>query len=73
MKIEALGRKATIYTADMASDTDVSALTKKIIDDGHDINILVNCAGITTRHPAHEYPKKDWDQVRVANFLNFTH
>lgn len=62
-KITSLGRKATIYTADLASDTEVSGLTKKILDDGHDVNILVTCAGIQRRHPSHLFPKKDWDEV----------
>lgn len=35
--IERLGRKATIYVADLASATDVGGLTKRVLDDGHDI------------------------------------
>ena len=65
-KIESLGRKGTIYTADLASDTEVSALTSKILGDGHDIDILVTCAGIQRRHPAHIFPKSDWDEVKAA-------
>lgn len=62
-KIEALGRKATIFTADLASDEEVSGLTQKVLDAGHDIDILVTCAGIQRRHPSHLFPKKDWDEV----------
>ncbi|KFY88559.1 hypothetical protein V500_06278 [Pseudogymnoascus sp. VKM F-4518 (FW-2643)] len=66
-KIESLGRKATIYTADLASATEVAALTKKILHDGHDIDLLVTCAGIQIRHPAHLFPQNDWDAVLQVN------
>jgi 2-deoxy-D-gluconate 3-dehydrogenase len=62
-EIEKLGRKATIYTCDQASQPEVSGVTKRILGDGHDISILVTCAGIQRRHPAHEFPQSDWDEV----------
>lgn len=46
-----LGRKATIVTADLASASDVASLTKRVLDAGHDIDVLVNCGGIQRRHP----------------------
>ncbi|KAH8887609.1 2-deoxy-D-gluconate 3-dehydrogenase [Thozetella sp. PMI_491] len=66
-KIEALGRKATVYTADLSSQAEVEGLTKRILDDGHDIDILVTCAGIQRRHPAHQFPMSDWDEVLQVN------
>ncbi|PWY85995.1 2-deoxy-D-gluconate 3-dehydrogenase, partial [Aspergillus heteromorphus CBS 117.55] len=65
--IESLGRKATIYHADLSSRESVSALTPTILSDGHDINILVNCAGIQRRHPSHLFPDTDWDEVLQTN------
>lgn len=62
-QIESLGRKATIVTADLASRQDVSSLVAKVINDGHDIDILLNCAGIQRRHPSHVFPDEDWDEV----------
>lgn len=49
--VEKLGRKASIVTADLASASDVAGLTKRVLDAGHDIDILVNCGGIQRRHP----------------------
>jgi len=65
--IEALGRKATIYTADLASQAEVAALTPAILGDGHKIHILVNCAGIQRRHPSHQFPDNDWNEVLQVN------
>jgi NAD(P)-dependent dehydrogenase (short-subunit alcohol dehydrogenase family) len=61
--IEKLGRRATVYHANLASSKDMSGLVKRITDDGHDINILVNCGGIQRRHPAHQFPDEDWNEV----------
>ena len=62
--IEAVGRKAVIYTADLASQNDVAALTPAILKDGYKIHILVNCAGIQRRHPSAQFPDDDWNEVR---------
>lgn len=42
-QIEKLGRKATIYTADLMVRDQLRGLVKRILADGHDIDILVNC------------------------------
>ncbi|KAK4541326.1 hypothetical protein LTR36_008084 [Oleoguttula mirabilis] len=66
-EIEKLGRKATIYQADLGSKDQLRGLVKKVLADGHDIDILVNCGGIQRRHPAHEFPDSDWDEVLQVN------
>ncbi|GAP89590.1 putative 2-deoxy-D-gluconate 3-dehydrogenase [Rosellinia necatrix] len=66
-KIEALGRKAFVYTADMGAQEQVEGLAKRILDDGHDPDILVTSAGIQRRHPAHEFPMSDWNDVLQVN------
>ncbi|KAH0425137.1 2-deoxy-D-gluconate 3-dehydrogenase [Colletotrichum camelliae] len=66
-QVEALGRKATIYTADLSNQEQVEGLTQRILADGHDVSILVTCAGIQRRHPAHKFPMGDWDEVLQVN------
>lgn len=65
--VQALGRKATIYTADLSSQESVKALTPKVLKGGHRIDILVNCAGIQKRHPSHLFPDEDWNEVLQVN------
>ncbi|KAL3420266.1 2-dehydro-3-deoxy-D-gluconate 5-dehydrogenase 1 [Phlyctema vagabunda] len=65
--IQALGRKAIIYTADLSSQEEVARLTPSIVQDGHKIQILVNCAGIQRRHPSHKFPDADWNEVIQVN------
>ncbi|TGO21783.1 hypothetical protein BPAE_0201g00210 [Botrytis paeoniae] len=65
--VEALGRKAPIYTADLASQEEVAGITSTVLKDGHSIHILVNCAGIQRRHPSHEFPDNDWNEVIQVN------
>lgn len=66
-QVLALGRRCTIYSADLASQSDVSSLTSRILTDGHDPSILITSAGIQRRHPSHEFPQADWDEVLQVN------
>ncbi|KAK4133470.1 NAD(P)-binding protein [Trichocladium antarcticum] len=65
--IQALGRHAAIYTADLSAQDDVAKLVPRILADGHQIRILVNCAGIQKRHPAEDFPDSDFNQVIQVN------
>jgi 2-dehydro-3-deoxy-D-gluconate 5-dehydrogenase len=63
-QIEALGRKVSVYTADLSSPEDVRAVVPKVLADGHQIRILINCAGIQIRHPCDQFPDDDFNKVR---------
>lgn len=52
-----------VYTADLASQEEVAALTTAILKDGYKIHILINCAGIQRRHPSAQFPDNDWNEV----------
>jgi 2-deoxy-D-gluconate 3-dehydrogenase len=65
-EIRALGRSATIYTADLAHRDQIKGLVKAVLADGHDISILINCGGVQRRHPAEQFPDEDWDEVRIS-------
>ncbi|THW30157.1 putative 2-deoxy-D-gluconate 3-dehydrogenase [Aureobasidium pullulans] len=66
-QIEKLGRKVTIYEADLANHDQIKGLIKRIVSDGHDVSILVNCGGIQRRHPPHTFPDEDWNEVLQVN------
>jgi 2-deoxy-D-gluconate 3-dehydrogenase len=68
--IEKLGRKATIYVADLSSNDSVGHLVPSILKDGHKIHILLNCGGIQKRHPAHQFPDEDWAAVLQVNLTS---
>ncbi|KAK6208796.1 2-deoxy-D-gluconate 3-dehydrogenase [Colletotrichum tabaci] len=65
--VEKLGRRAQIYTADLSSQESVAALVPKVLQDGHQIRILVNCAGIQKRHPCEKFPDDDFNAVIQVN------
>ncbi|KAF5620148.1 2-dehydropantoate 2-reductase [Fusarium sp. NRRL 52700] len=67
MLIEALGQQAFVYTADLSNQEQVENLSKRILADGHQVSILITCAGIQRRHPAHRFPMSDWDEVLQVN------
>lgn len=62
--VERLGRRACVYAADMASPEQVSALTPRVLADGHEVRILVTCAGIQRQHPCAAFPDGDFADVR---------
>lgn len=64
-----LGRKAQIYTADLSSQESVAALVPKVLKDGHQIRILVNCAGIQKRHPCEKFPDDDFNAVSHSHIV----
>lgn len=65
--VEKLGRKATIHIADLASQEAVASLVPKITSSGQNIDILLNCGGIQRRHPSHQFPDNDWNEVLQVN------
>jgi 2-dehydro-3-deoxy-D-gluconate 5-dehydrogenase len=69
--IQSLGRGATVYEADLASQTSVSSLAHRILhDDKHDVSILVTSAGIQRRHPSAQFPLDDWSEVLQVNLTS---
>ena len=66
-KIIALGRKCTITTADLSDRSSVSKIIPDLVSAGHSMDILLTCAGIQKRHPAHQFPDSDWDAVLQVN------
>lgn len=65
--VESLGRKAQIYTADLSSQESIKELIPKVLADGHEIHILLNCGGIQRRHAPHVFPDSDWSEVLQTN------
>lgn len=65
--VEKLGKKCQIYTADLASPSEVEKLVAKILADKHQIDILVNCAGVQSRHTPHQFPSDEWNRVIQVN------
>ena len=65
--MQKLGRKATIITADLADNASVAKIVPELAKAGHDMHILVTCAGIQRRHPAHQFPDSDWNEVLQVN------
>ncbi|KAI1295172.1 hypothetical protein F5Y03DRAFT_309276 [Xylaria venustula] len=65
--IEALGRKVHVYTTDLSSQSDVASLVPRILSDGHEIRILINCAGIQIRHACEDFPDADFNAVLQVN------
>ncbi|RMD40294.1 hypothetical protein DV735_g4824, partial [Chaetothyriales sp. CBS 134920] len=62
-----LGRKATIYEAELSDQLAVAKIVPDLVKAGHDMQILLTCAGVQRRHDAHEFPDEDWNFVLQVN------
>jgi 2-deoxy-D-gluconate 3-dehydrogenase len=66
-RIEALGRRAIVITADVSDRTALPGVIEKTISAFGRIDILVNNAGIIRRTPAAEHSYADWQEVLDVN------
>lgn len=68
-QIEALGWRFEHLACDLAeaSVEELAALVDGAIDLLGRLDILLNAAGTTQRHPVLEYPEEDWDTVMTVN------
>ncbi|MCD6520663.1 MAG: 2-dehydro-3-deoxy-D-gluconate 5-dehydrogenase KduD [Anaerolineae bacterium] len=68
-QIKALGRRFLHLPCDLAkaSVAELEGLIEKTVEAFGRLDILLNAAGTTARHPVLEYPEEDWDKVIQVN------
>jgi 2-dehydro-3-deoxy-D-gluconate 5-dehydrogenase len=62
-EVRAVGRAFHPYTCDLGDRRALHRFVEQVHADGHQIDILLNNAGIIPRRPAAEHPDEIWDQV----------
>lgn len=65
--VNRLGRKAWIHVAELSDRTAIKGIIPALTSQGIKPEILLNCAGVQRRHPSHEFPDEDWDEVGTTN------
>jgi NAD(P)-dependent dehydrogenase (short-subunit alcohol dehydrogenase family) len=70
-EVEALGRRAVRVTADVSERESLSAALQKTLAEVGQVDILVNCAGITKRTPTLDVTDEEWSRIIETN-LNGT-
>ncbi|KAJ5923800.1 2-deoxy-D-gluconate 3-dehydrogenase [Penicillium verhagenii] len=68
--INRLGRKAFIHVAELSDRQAVKGIVPAVVAQGSKPDILLNCAGIQRRHPSHQFPDEDWDEVLEINLTS---
>jgi 2-deoxy-D-gluconate 3-dehydrogenase len=66
-EIQKLGRNFKAYRADFSDRDSLYAFIKKVKDENHVIDILINNAGTIMRAPAAEHTDEQWDKVLAVN------
>ena len=62
-----LGRNALALQVDVSQAASVHRMVAQATEAFGSIDILVNAAGITIRHPSEAYPEEDWEKVLDVN------
>src|SRR5437588_942222 len=65
--IEGHGRRGIAVGADVGNEDDVVRLVSRACEELHDVDLLVNNAGIENHVPLLEMPLKDWERVVRTN------
>jgi 2-deoxy-D-gluconate 3-dehydrogenase len=68
-QVMALGRRFLHLPCDLAKATvaELNDLVRRAVEGMGRLDILVNAAGTTSRHPSLEYPEDEWDMVMQVN------
>src|SRR5690625_110698 len=66
-EIESLGVKAHVVRCDIANPADIDTVVQEALDKFEKIDILINNAGLTKKHPAEDFPLEDWNQIIQVN------
>ncbi len=68
-RVQALGRRFEHLPCDLttASVAELEGLVARAVVTFGRLDILVNAAGTTARHPVLDYPEDDWDRVMTVN------
>lgn len=69
--IQAAGRKALIYPADVSKKADIEKVVDDVAAQWGRIDILVNNAGVDAARPAIDYTEEDWDFVLDVNLKGY--
>jgi 2-dehydro-3-deoxy-D-gluconate 5-dehydrogenase len=66
-EIVATGARGAFFEHDLADIDGIPGLVARVEASLGAIDILINCAGVQSRHKATEFPRKDWDFVIDVN------
>ncbi len=70
-EVRALGGKCLPVQADVSQKAEVDNLLKQTVDEFGGIDILLNCAGISTRHTPMQIKEEEWGRIIDTNLKGF--
>lgn len=65
--VHSCGGQTSALQLDVSEAQSVEALAQNVARDHGQIDVLVNSAGISVRHPAQDFPLEDWERVLRVN------
>ncbi|MDZ5711967.1 SDR family NAD(P)-dependent oxidoreductase [Jeotgalibacillus haloalkalitolerans] len=65
--IEDLGGTASVYQMDVTNTTELKATVERIFSDHHQVDILINNAGMNIRSKANDVTEEEWIKIMDTN------
>lgn len=65
--IQKLGRKSIAVACDVGNRSSLEALAQQVYEEFGEVDVLVNCAGITQRTPALQIDEQEWNRILDTN------
>jgi len=66
-EIRAIGRKSLVASADVSNRASIEAFHSSVLAEFGQVDILVNCAGITKRTPSVDVSESEWNGIMETN------
>jgi gluconate 5-dehydrogenase len=66
-QIQNMGAEVRVQRTDVTRADEVAAAVDLALDEWRKLDILVNCAGITLRRAAVDFPDAEWDRILAIN------
>jgi NAD(P)-dependent dehydrogenase (short-subunit alcohol dehydrogenase family) len=66
-RIQNMGTDVRVQRTDVTRADEVAAAVDLAVDEWKKLDILVNCAGITLRRAAVDFPEAEWDRILAIN------
>src|SRR5699024_819861 len=66
-EIKHIGSEALVVQCDIAQPEDIDNVIDETLKHYKKIDILINNAGLTRKHPAEDFPIEDWNQINQVN------
>lgn len=69
-EVEAIGSSVLVVPCDVSNEGDIDRVIDETLQKFGKVDILINNAGLTRKHPAEDFPLEDWNEIIQVNLTS---